>query len=355
PTATAARGAGPGALTHTGSANSTASFVATTNLENSKDDKILYPFKVKHLGKSPTYTLFAPSAQNRQEWCQKIIEAKTRHAASLFAQNAEPFRLRVLADAAFTYGEAPGTKTVMIKGTPLDRAIREVEAKYASVGIRPNPVCRAMVNCATVFQQPGGQLICAIGTDFGVFMSRYDDPRGWQRTITISRVTQISVFEDFNLLLLIADKSLIAYHLDVVCPTSGTPSQTSQHDSARRAPQKISGNREVGFFSVGRMKDRALVFYKKRDGISSTFKVIEPVLHKSATSRSRFLPSRRGQTEFFREYDEFYIPAESYNINLFHSSLAISTQRGIEVLTLDKKQPWSLPILSATAPEAQPY
>lgn len=83
--------------------------------------------------------------------------------------------------------------------------------------------------------------------------------------------------------------------------------------------------------------------------------MIEPVLHKSATSRSRFLPSRRGQTEFFREYDEFYIPAESYNINIFHSSLAISTQRGIEVLTLDKKQPWSLPILSATAPEAQPY
>ncbi|KUL86365.1 hypothetical protein ZTR_08614 [Talaromyces verruculosus] len=353
--AAAARGVGPGTLTHTGTANSNTSFVATTNLENSKDDKILYPFKVKHLGKSPTYTLFAPSAQNRQDWCQKITEAKTRHAASLFAQNAEPFRLRVLADAAFAYGEAPGTKTVMIKGTPLDRAIREVEAKYASIGIRPNPVCRANVNCATVFQQPGGQLICAIGTDFGVFMSRYDDPRGWQRAITISRVTQISVFEDFNLLLLIADKSLIAYHLDVVCPTSGAPSQTSQHDSARRAPQKISGNREVGFFSVGRMKDRVLVFYKKRDGISSTFKVIEPVLHKSTTTRSRFLPSRRGQTEFFREYDEFYIPAESYNINLFHSSLAISTQRGIEVLTLDKKQPWSLPILSATAPEAQPY
>ncbi|EED12932.1 Rho guanyl nucleotide exchange factor, putative [Talaromyces stipitatus ATCC 10500] len=352
--AAAARGAGPGTLATAGTANSAASFVASTSLENSKDDKILYPFKVKHLGKMPTYTLFAPSAQNRQDWCQKITEAKTRHASSLFAQNAEPFRLRVLADAAFTYSEAPGAKTVMIKGTPLDRAIREVEARYASIGIRPNPVCRAMVNCATVFQQPSGQLICAIGTDIGVFMSRYDDPRGWQKAISIRQVTQISVFEDFNLLLLIAEKSLIAYHLDVVCPPSGAPSQTSQHDSARRAPQKISGNREVGFFSVGRMKDRILVFYKKRDGISSTFKVIEPVLHKSTTTRSRFL-GRRGQTEFFREYDEFYIPAESYNINLFHSSLAISTQRGIEVLTLDKKQPWSLPILSATAPEAQPY
>jgi hypothetical protein len=284
--AAAARAPGPGTLIHTTTANSTASggsssarsFVTTTVLENPKDDKILYPFKVRHLGKMGTYTLFAPSIQNRKDWCEKITEAKTKHAASLFAQNAEPFRLRVLADAAFAYSEVPGAKTVMIKGTPLDRAIQDVEEKYANVGTRPNPVCRAAVNCATVFQQPSGRLRCAIGTDYGVFMSLYDDPRGWTRAIAVSRVTQIAIFEDFNLLLVIADKSLVAYHLDVVCPISGIPSQTSQHDSARRAPQKLSGSREVGFFSVGRMKDRILVFYKKRDGISSTFKVRVPCL-----------------------------------------------------------------------------
>lgn len=85
------------------------------------------------------------------------------------------------------------------------------------------------------------------------------------------RVTQIAVFEEFNLFLLIADRSLIAYHLDVVCPASGVASQSQ--DSARRAPQKLSGTREVGFFAAGRMKDRYLVLYKKRDGLSSTFKV----------------------------------------------------------------------------------
>ncbi|KAL1967735.1 hypothetical protein VTN77DRAFT_2992 [Rasamsonia byssochlamydoides] len=342
--------------TSTGSAGAASgkSFVPSTTIENPKDDKILYPFKVKHLGKTGTYTLFAHSIQNRQEWCEKIIEAKTKHAASLFAQNAEPFRLRVLADTAFGYSEPPGPKMVMIKGTPLDRAIREVEARYVSPDLRPSPICRAAVNCATVFEQPPGRLMCAIGTDYGVYISDYNDPRGWVRALSIVRVTQISALEEFNLLLVIADKSLIAYHLDVVCPPSGVPSQTSHHESARRAPQKLSGSREVGFFAVGHMKDRTLVFYKKRDGISSTFKVLEPVLQKSATSRTRFLPGRR-QTDFFREYDEFYIPTESYNINLFHTSLAISTQRGIEVLTLDKKQPWSVPNLRSETPEAQPY
>ncbi len=88
----------------------------------------------------------------------------------------------------------------------------------------------------------------------------------------MARVTQIAVFEEFNVFLLIADRSLIAYHLDVVCPATGMNNQTTS-DSARRAPQKLSGNREVGFFAAGHMKDRTLVMYKKRDGLSSTYKV----------------------------------------------------------------------------------
>ena len=144
--------------------------------------------------------------------------------------------------------------------------------------------------------------------------------------------------------LLIADKSLIAYHLDTVCPVAGAPNISSDA-SSRRAPQKLSGSRDVGFFSSGRMKDRTLVFYKKREGISSTFKVLEPVFQRSSTSlRSRF-GIRRGTTEFFRDFAEFYIPTETYAINLFQSSMAIATARGFEVLTLDKFQTHSIPDL----------
>jgi hypothetical protein len=183
---------GPGMLTHTTTSTSLSSkdtgssktMVATTILEsNAKDEKIMYPFRVKHLGKTEVYTLYAPSAQNRQEWCESIIEAKTRHAASLYVQNAEPFRLRVLADTAFGYeGAAFVNRSIVIKGTPLDRAIKEAESKYEGQA-RPGPVCRAAVNCATVFNQPYGRLMCAIGTDFGVYISEYENPRGWTRVI----------------------------------------------------------------------------------------------------------------------------------------------------------------------------
>ena len=165
-------------------------------------------------------------------------------------------------------------------------------------------------------------------------------------------MTQIAVLEEFSLFLLISDKSLIAYHLDSICPVAGgaPSSHAGSTDSSRRAPQKLSGTRDVGFFATGRMKDRTLVFYKKREGISSTFKVLEPVYQKSSAGnlasgmRTRF-GMKKGSVDFFRDFDDFYIPSETYAINLFHSSLAISTARGVEVLTLDKKVPFSIPDL----------
>ena len=183
--------AGPGTLAHTNTASSVASvgtnasgktLVTTTTLDNPNDsEKIIFPFRVKHLGKSDVYTLYAPTAQNRQDWCEKIIEAKTRHAASLFQQNAEPFKLRVIADTAFAYDSmSGGPRPIVIRGTPLDRAIREVENTYAGSG-RPGPVCRASINCATSFNQPMGNPMLAIGTDIGVFITQYNNPRGWTK------------------------------------------------------------------------------------------------------------------------------------------------------------------------------
>lgn len=183
--------AGPGTLSHTNTSSSTASgnstlsmktLVTTTVLDNSKDERLMFPFRVRHLGKLDVYTLYAPSAQNRQDWCDKIVEAKTRHAASLFKQNAEPFRLRVIADTAFGYDAmSGGAKSIVIRGTPLDRAVREVEDAFESSGPRPQPVCRASVNCAVAFNQPYGNPMLAVGTDYGVFISEHSNPRGWRR------------------------------------------------------------------------------------------------------------------------------------------------------------------------------
>lgn len=173
-------------LEHTMSAQSVATVNSVTRLAsnqaNDADAKNMYPFRVKHLGKSEVYTLYAPSAQNRQDWCDKILEAKTRHAASLYEQNAEPFQLRVMADTAFAYDAITGLShrgLIPVRGTPLDRAIRDMERLYGA-GSRPGSVCRAQVNCATAFNCFGKSMV-AIGTDNGVYTSESSNSRGWTR------------------------------------------------------------------------------------------------------------------------------------------------------------------------------
>lgn len=160
-----------------------ASLQPVTSLSESKDaDRIMYPFKVRHLGRE-VYTLFAPTEQARKDWCAKIIEAKRKHAAALYNQNAEPFKLRVIADAAFVFDAygVTGGKGVVIKGTPVDRAIKEVEQRFKDTG-RPGPTCRARVNCATSFSTAfSGKQMVAVGTDYGIYITETDNPRGWAK------------------------------------------------------------------------------------------------------------------------------------------------------------------------------
>ena len=173
----------PGPSLSTSTIASSANAAAASSAGNDLSaENVLFPFRIRHLG-TDVYTLYASSAQNRKDWCEKIVEAKTKHAASLFAQNAEPFRLRVMADAAFSYeGGGLRQRGFLIKGTPLYRAIREMEKQY-ELSSRPGPVCRARVNCATTFQRPPGQMLVAVGCDNGVYTSNINNPRSWMRVI----------------------------------------------------------------------------------------------------------------------------------------------------------------------------
>lgn len=161
------------------------------------------------------------------------------------------------------------------------------------------------------------------------------------QTASISRVTQIAVLEEFSVVLVLADRNLISYPLDVIAPPSNFPAPAN--DNTRRSPQRLA--KDVSFFATARMKDRMLVFYKKKEGLHSTFKVLEPVFQKSSEKKSRLFGGRKagGSTESFRDYDDFYLPTECYSLNIFNNYIAISTAKGFELMTLDKKVPMSIP------------
>lgn len=165
----------------------------------------------------------------------------------------------------------------------------------------------------------------------------------------MTRVTQIAVLEEYSLMLILSNQSLIAQHLDAVCSQSFSdliPKNTSD-PSSRREPQRISGVEAVPFFTNGRMGNRQLVFYKHRSTDSSTFKVLEPIDREISQFSLRQLVPRKEPMTYFRKFDEFHIPGNAHGISLFQSTVAIATTKGIEVLALDKKIPISIPDLKA--------
>lgn len=150
------------------------------------------------------------------------------------------------------------------------------------------------------------------------------------------------MLEEFSICLLTADRSLIAYPLEAIAPSSNFPA--ASHDSVRKSPQRLA--KDVTFFATARMKERMLIFYKRKEGMHTTFKVLEPVYQRSSDRRPRIFGGRRGgngMTESFRDFDEFYLPTECYSLNLFQTYIAVATAKGFEMLTLDKKQTMSVP------------
>ena len=156
------------------------------------------------------------------------------------------------------------------------------------------------------------------------------------------------MLEDFAVCLIISDKNLISYPLDVIAPVSEFAAPVN--DNPRRAPQRLA--KDVTYFATSKMKERMLVFYKRKEGLHTSFKVLEPIFQKSAENKRRLFGSRKGgsgSTETFRDFDEFFFPTECYSLSLFQTYIAVATSKGIEMLTLDKKQPMSIPDLKAPA------
>lgn len=151
----------------------------------------------------------------------------------------------------------------------------------------------------------------------------------------------MAILEEFSICLVTADRALIAYPLETIAPTSNFPA--ASQDNVRRAPQRLA--KDVTFFATARMKERMLIFYKRKEGMHTTFKVLEPVFQRSSERRRIFGRQKggNGMTESFRDFDEFYLPTECFSLNLFQSYIAVATAKGFEMLTLDKKQTMSVP------------
>lgn len=143
--------------------------------------------------------------------------------------------------------------------------------------------------------------------------------------LDVSQVTQIDTLEEYQLLLVLSNKTLSSYPLDALEVPDG---QTSQ----AKKPKKIQGH--ANFFKAGIGLGRHLVCSVKTSALSTTIKVFEPMDHlakgKKKSAVSKMFQSGQDTLKPFKVCDSsfqcfsiffflFFKPADmSFLIGILH-------------------------------------
>lgn len=337
-------------------------FSKNSRTQASENANMIFPIKLRDLGLNrKTYYIYTNTEEERSIWVEKIISAKREYSSAVYALNAEPFRLRVVEDHYFGYDASETPKLPLFsQATALDRAIQEYEQK-AGPSINKKVVLNSKVNCTASFTF-GGKQLTIVGLNNGLY-ARDESKLVWVRCLDLPKITQIDVIPDYDLLLVLSDRTLIYYNLDQVISIAVTQAPGSIRRTGRDsmiAGFALSRPKEVGYFATGYLatglsEKRHLLFYKTKEleqplKKTSVLEVLEPIKERGSQNRRSKFVSRsvtHTSTEYFSHVDSVVIPNETTGITLFSSTFCVHTSKGFELMLLSYKSPKLIPDTSS--------
>ncbi|KAM0793630.1 hypothetical protein ACM66B_001062 [Microbotryomycetes sp. NB124-2] len=285
---------------------------------------LVYPITFYQLGRHQGLVqYFVESAHLREQWETAMNEALSVRA-ELSARN-RVYDLEVLADQ--TFGAAPAIGSL----AAVDGAALQNQTGPPT--------------CSTPLATPDGQSLVLAGCSEGLFVGFRGKPRSMRQVVHLSDITQCAILPESGFVLVLANRVLIAYMLEALIPTGRKSEQSA------KGPQRLSGQKDVSFFRVGRVgtdRDaRTLVIYAKRSGVKeSVFKALEPIspIEKAKTGAAhRFLGFGKSSTEWFRAHKEFFMPTQVTSLQFHRSKLALVGPRGVEIMDLDSMRTMTVP------------
>lgn len=153
-----------------------------------------------------------------------------------------------------------------------------------------------------------------------------------RRVLETASVTQIDILEEYQLLLVLSNKTLQSYPVSALNPDEPTQS---------KRPKKIQNH--CSFFKTGICLGRHLVCCVKSSALSTTIKVFEPndamTKAKKQKGLGKFIS---GGHDELKPFKEFYIPTESSSVHFLKSKLCVACARGFEVVSLETLETQSL-------------
>ncbi|EJD07321.1 CNH-domain-containing protein [Fomitiporia mediterranea MF3/22] len=180
------------------------------------------------------------------------------------------------------------------------------------------------VNCAAPFDF--GRRV-AYGTNDGVYFSNLREPnRHPVRVLGLPDTTQIDVLEEFQLLIVLSEHSVITFPLEAL----------SEHDpmGGLRRAKRISSH--TSFFKAGMCLGKTLVCVVKASQLSSTIKALEPIEYAvRGKNKPTFKKLIQGGNDTLRLFREFYIPVESSSIHYLKTKLCVGCTKGFEIVDLE--------------------
>ncbi|KAG6885341.1 hypothetical protein C0993_002970 [Termitomyces sp. T159_Od127] len=284
--------------------------------DTTNDSRNVYPLTLHHNGRTGgTYILYAESAQARLEWKQKLEEALVLR--KVVQESNKAFEPQTLSADTFLI------PSMMVNTT--------------SPGWNQDNTFTGKVTCSVPFTTPNGRPLVAIGCAEGVWIGYQHDPKSMRRVLHLKLVTQCAMLEEFGIFIVLADKSLFAYHIEALVPTH----PQSPHNQNAHVPQKLNGNKDVHFFSVGTLHSRTLIIYMKKKGLESIFRVLEPVGDKinekvkAPVGFSSRLGFRSTKSEWFRVYRDFFLPTEAFDLIFLKARIVVLCAKGFEIMDLN--------------------
>ncbi|KAH8590764.1 CNH domain-containing protein [Bisporella sp. PMI_857] len=250
-----------------------------------------YPITFRHIGKGGfTQLLYANTASARKKWMDHIEEQQAR-----LRKRGDFYNRTIISDNFFSAANK--------------------------------------VNCVAPID--GGRKLI-YGTDMGIYVSDRRSKDAAAKPIPVIDVTnvmQIDVLEEYQLLLVLSQKSLLSYPLSVLDP---------KDPPANKKPKTIQ--KHCNFFKTGVCLGRHLVCCVKSSALSTTIKVFEP---NDAMSKGK---KQKGFSKLFKDsdqdelkpYKEFYIPTESYSLHFLRAKLCVASAKGFEVVSLETLETQSL-------------
>lgn len=182
-----------------------------------------------------------------------------------------------------------------------------------------------------ILRTDGGRKLI-YGTDAGIYVSDRKSGGQPRKILEAANVTQIDALEEYQLLLVLSNKSLISYNLAALDPNESALS---------KKPKKIQSH--CSYFKAGISMGRHLVCCVKPTTLSTTIKVYEPndAMSKSKKQKGFSKMFNAGQDEL-KPFKEFYIPTESTSVHFLKSKLCVACARGFEVVSLETLETQSL-------------